>query len=174
LKETQGELDDAKSSVVKSKENLRYLLKDEAALEVEKQRELDRPIDDVLSDGTDGMEKTGITGAGFTGITGSTGVTGVESTGTTGATGATGIGRTGATASFANELLESATAGEIRSITGSATLISAAEMLKNQENGAKSDAWKAFKIIETEKDLIKNLTVHYQMALTDKLHAIKT
>ena len=34
-------------------------------------------------------------------------------------------------------------------------------------------AEKAFDIIETTENLIKNLTVHYQMALSDRLHALK-
>ena len=46
-------------------------------------------------------------------------------------------------------------------------------MMTKQENDAKSGAEKAFDIIETTESLIKNLTVHYQMALSDRLHALK-
>jgi predicted transport protein len=149
------------------------LLRDEAVLEEEKKVELSKSAEEVLSQGTGSTGNTGSTGAsGVTGATGSTGATGLGVTGSTGTTGPTGLA-TGPMDAFANQLLGSATAGEVDAITGSEKVINTQDMMTKQENDAKSGAEKAFDVIETTESLIKNLTVHYQMALSDRLHALK-
>merc|ERR1711871_1200541 len=182
LDNTKTTLDDAKDKVVTSKKDIEHLLQDEAKLAEEKEAELARSSDEILNEGTGSMGETGNTGAsgntGSTGATGSTGVTGATgATGVTGVSGTTATGPTGLTTgpedAFANELLGSATAGEVDAIQGSATLSSAEKDMISQENKAKNDAKKAFEIIASSENLIQNLTMHYKMALSDKVHAIK-
>ena len=112
-----------------------------------------------------------------TGATGSTASTGsltgsTASTGSTGASSATAL-PTGPEDLFGNEVLSSATAGEVDFVAHSATLLAAEDSIIQEERSTKEAGQKAFKTIEKDEDLLQNLTSRYQMALKDKLHALR-
>ena len=96
----------------------------------------------------------------------------MRATGSTGGSSAATL-PTGPEDIFGNEVLSSATAGEVDVVAHSATLLAAEDSIIKEEKSTKEAGQNAFKMIEKDENLLQNLTSRYQMALKDKLHALR-